>query len=93
MFSIFRESVLSPLIVSGMLGLVDVEIKFSGTIGFTNEAFAARYGIAWGIASLVDEETVEKLRLAGLLTKEIKLPERKMYGKEGARRRYTWRKR
>ena len=31
--------------------------------------------------------------LAGLLTKDIRAKERKKFGQEGARRKYTWKKR
>lgn len=34
-----------------------------------------------------------KLFIAGLLTRDYRIKERKKYGQEGARRKYTWKKR
>ncbi|CRK98533.1 CLUMA_CG011885, isoform C [Clunio marinus] len=87
-----REQILYPLIFSDMLGKVDVEahVKFGGESG---KAGAIRYGISMGLRSFVDSETVDRMRLAGLLQKDYRRRERKKPGQEGARRKFTWKKR
>jgi small subunit ribosomal protein S9 len=54
--------VLFPLIFAGLLGAVDVEATVSGG-GFSGQAGAVRWGIAWSLRSFVDTETVERMRL------------------------------
>ncbi|KAJ8925126.1 hypothetical protein NQ315_001308 [Exocentrus adspersus] len=83
---------LFPLIFTNMLNKVDVEgnVEKGGPSG---QAGAMRWGIAWGLRSFVDEEMIEKMRLAGLLTKDFRTRERKKPGQQGARRKFTWKKR
>lgn len=87
-----REQILFPLHFSKMLNKVDIEATVSGG-GTSGQAGAIRWGIAWGLRSFVDEEMVEKMRLAGLLTRDFRRRERKKPGQEGARRKFTWKKR
>nr|CAD7194367.1 unnamed protein product [Timema douglasi] len=87
-----REQLLFPLVFTGLLGAVDVEATVTGG-GSSGQAGAIRWGISWGLRSFVDQEMVEKMRLAGLLTRDYRKKERKKPGQEGARRKYTWRKR
>lgn len=52
-----------------------------------------RYALSRCAASYVEPEMVNEMTLAGLLTQDIRVKERKKPGREGARRRYTWKKR
>uniref|UniRef100_W8BNL5 Small ribosomal subunit protein uS9m n=1 Tax=Ceratitis capitata TaxID=7213 RepID=W8BNL5_CERCA len=87
-----REQVLFPLIFAGLLGKVDVEANVEGG-GTSGQAGAIRWGIAMSLRSFVDQEMVESMRLAGLLQRDYRRRERKKFGQEGARRKYTWKKR
>ncbi|XP_045462681.1 28S ribosomal protein S9, mitochondrial [Harmonia axyridis] len=87
-----REQVLFPLLFSNMIGKVDIEAEVGGG-GFSGQAGAVRWGIAWGLRSFLDEKIVEKMRLAGLLTKDVRTRERQKPGQQGARRKFTWKKR
>ncbi|XP_067615354.1 small ribosomal subunit protein uS9m isoform X1 [Eurosta solidaginis] len=87
-----REQVLFPLIFAEMLGKVDVEANIAGG-GPSGQAGAIRWGIAMGLRSFVDQEMIESMRLAGLLQRDYRCRERKKFGQEGARRKYTWKKR
>ncbi|XP_017090421.2 small ribosomal subunit protein uS9m [Drosophila bipectinata] len=87
-----REQLLFPLQFSEMLGKVDVEANVEGG-GPSGQAGAIRWGIAMSLRSFVDQEMIESMRLAGLLTRDYRRRERKKFGQEGARRKYTWKKR
>ncbi|XP_053962028.1 28S ribosomal protein S9, mitochondrial isoform X2 [Anastrepha ludens] len=87
-----REQVLFPLIFTEMLGKVDIEANVEGG-GSSGQAGAIRWGIAMSLRSFVDQEMIESMRLAGLLQRDYRRRERKKFGQEGARRKYTWKKR
>ncbi|XP_048266064.1 28S ribosomal protein S9, mitochondrial isoform X4 [Bombus terrestris] len=87
-----REQIIFPLIFAEMIDKVDIEATISGG-GPTGQAGAVRFGIAWGLQSFVNSEMREKMRLAGLLTYDWRRRERKKWGQEGARRKFTWKKR
>ncbi|XP_066250226.1 small ribosomal subunit protein uS9m [Euwallacea similis] len=87
-----REQILFPLIFSNMLNKVDVEAEVDGG-GPSGQAGAIRWGLSWGLRSFVDEETVEEMRLAGLLSFDVRTRERKKPGQAGARKKFTWKKR
>ncbi|XP_034117669.1 28S ribosomal protein S9, mitochondrial [Drosophila albomicans] len=87
-----KEQLLFPLNFSDMLGKVDVEANVEGG-GPSGQAGAIRWGIAMSLRSFVDQEMIESMRLAGLLTRDYRRRERKKFGQEGARRKYTWKKR
>ncbi|XP_030373484.1 28S ribosomal protein S9, mitochondrial [Scaptodrosophila lebanonensis] len=87
-----REQLLFPLQFSGLLGKVDVEANVAGG-GSSGQSGAIRWGIAMSLRSFVDQEMIESMRLAGLLTRDYRRRERKKFGQEGARRKYTWKKR
>lgn len=70
----------------------DIELEVNNG-GMSCLAKAARYSIAKALCCFVSTDSIEKLRLAGLLTADKRLKERKKPGQEGARRRYTWKKR
>ncbi|EDV48190.2 28S ribosomal protein S9, mitochondrial [Drosophila erecta] len=87
-----KEQLLFPLQFSELLGKVDVEANVEGG-GPSGQAGAIRWGIAMSLRSFVDQEMIESMRLAGLLTRDYRRRERKKFGQEGARRKYTWKKR
>lgn len=84
-----------------MLGKVDVEAKVEskdssgnlGTEGTAAQAGAIRHALSLALRSFVDAETVEEMRLAGLLTRDKRQKERKKPGQTGARKKWTWCKR
>ncbi|CAK9827097.1 28S ribosomal protein S9, mitochondrial [Anthophora retusa] len=84
--------IMFPLIFTDMYDKVDIEATIFGG-GPTGQAGAIRCGIAWGLRNFVDEEVIEKMRIAGLLTNDWRRRERKKPGQEGARRKFTWKKR
>ncbi|KAK0168760.1 hypothetical protein PV327_002530 [Microctonus hyperodae] len=87
-----REQIIFPLIFTNMQDKVDVEATvWNG--GPTGQAGVIRWGISWALRSFVDAELIEKMRLAGLLSRDWRNRERKKPGQEGARRKFTWRKR
>lgn len=91
-----RRALLFPLTVSNMLDKVDVIATgyyLPRNIGVASIAAAVRYSVSVSIAAFVDEQTREKMRLSGLLTFDFRQAERKKFGQEGARRKYTWKKR
>lgn len=91
-----RRAIYFPLQISGMQDKVDIianVVRAPVVQGPAPIAGAIRYSVAQSIAAFVDEETREKMRLAGLLTKDYRTKERKKFGQEGARRKYTWKKR
>lgn len=87
-----REQIIFPLIFTRMNGKVDVEATVVGG-GPTGQAGAIRYGIAKGLRCFVDEKMMEEMRIAGLLSTDFRRRERKKWGQEGARRKFTWKKR
>jgi len=87
-----REQLMFPIHFSGLLNKVDVEAQVVG-VGHTAQSGAIRHGISLALRSFVSKEMVERMRLAGLLTRDPRTRERKKTGQEGARRKYTWKKR
>lgn len=81
-----------PLLMAGKLGKVDVEVTVTGD-GISAQAGAIRHGISLALRSFLEAEQREQLRLAGLLTKDRRVCERKKYGQWAARRKFTWLKR
>jgi len=87
-----RHQLLFPLQFSKMLGLVDVQVTVGGG-GPSGQAGAIRYGLAMALRSFVDKQTVDDMKLVGLLTQDIRVRERKKPGKVSARKSYTWKRR
>ncbi|GJQ67948.1 Wtrw [Trypoxylus dichotomus] len=83
---------LFPLVFTDMVNQVDVEAFVEGG-GPSGQAGAIRWGIATALRSFVNESMIEKMRLAGLLTKDCRTRERKKPGQAGARKKFTWKKR
>ena len=87
-----RQQLLFPLQFCDVLGKVDIEISVEAG-GSSGQAGAARLAIANALQSIVSLEVREKMRLAGLLSNDLRRRERKKPGQEGARRKFTWKKR
>ncbi|XP_037123566.1 28S ribosomal protein S9, mitochondrial [Syngnathus acus] len=87
-----REQLMFPLQFMGMMGRFDVESSVSGG-GRSSQAGALRHAISHALCSFVSEREVEIMRQAGLLTSDPRLRERKKPGQEGARKKFTWKKR
>lgn len=87
-----REQVMFPLIFTDMHNRVDIECNIEGG-GPSGQSGAIRWGIAWGLRSFVDKATMEKMQVAGLLTRDYRRRERKKPGQPGARKMPTWKKR
>jgi len=90
---IAREVLLSPLIITGLLGRVNIEAEIiEGPGGNTVIPRAIRHATSQCIAVLYPD-TFEKLRLAGLLTADPRRRERSKINQPGARSKWKWQKR
>ncbi|XP_033635487.1 28S ribosomal protein S9, mitochondrial-like [Asterias rubens] len=87
-----RIQVMFPLHFIGMLNRFDLECQVSGG-GSSGQSGAIRLATAKALRSFVDDATIEKMRQAGLLTKDPRIAERKKPGQKGARKKFTWKKR
>jgi len=87
-----RHQIMYPLQFTRLLGLVDVECVVDAG-GPSSQAGAIRYALSMCLRSFVDQDTLEEMKVCGLLTQDVRVRERKKPGQEGARRRYFWRKR
>ncbi|KAM7375316.1 hypothetical protein PAMA_014424 [Pampus argenteus] len=87
-----REQLMFPLQFTGMLGRFDLECTVSGG-GRSGQAGALRLAISRALISFLSEGEVENMRQAGLLTPDPRVRERKKPGQEGARSKFTWKKR
>ena len=86
-----RLSIRSPLLLTHQLGKYNVLINVGGG-GLSGQAGAIRLGIARALVQL-DPAHRQALRVAGLLTRDPRMKERKKYGLKGARKRFQWTKR
>jgi len=75
-----------------MRNKVDVEAIMENG-GETGQAGATRWGISTALRAFVDPAMVEQMRLAGLISFDVRRRERKKPGQAGARKKYTWKKR
>ncbi|RXG59855.1 28S ribosomal protein S9, mitochondrial [Armadillidium vulgare] len=87
-----REQIMFPLQYTGLLRSVDVEATAEGG-GHSGQAGAIRYAISSALKSFVSPSVAEKMRIAGLLTRDARKRERKKPGQRRARAKYTWKKR
>ena len=87
-----RHVVLYPLQFTKLLGQVDLDVLVDGG-GVTSQASAVRYATAMCLRSFVDEDTQTEMRVAGLVTQDIRVRERKKPGQPAARAKYTWKRR
>lgn len=77
------QNLKQPLILSGTEGKFDVEAEVNGG-GFTGQAEAVRLGIARALLEAGEDR--KTLKVAGMLTRNPRVKERKKYGLKAARR-------
>ncbi|XP_029422876.1 28S ribosomal protein S9, mitochondrial isoform X2 [Nannospalax galili] len=87
-----REQLMFPFHFLDRLGKHDVTCTVCGG-GRSAQAGAIRLAVAKALCSFITEDEVEWMRQAGLLTSDPRVRERKKPGQEGARRKFTWKKR
>ncbi|XP_059184152.1 28S ribosomal protein S9, mitochondrial [Centropristis striata] len=87
-----RMQLMFPLQFTGTLGRFDLECTVSGG-GRSSQAGALRLAISNALLGFVSEQDMENMRQAGLLTPDPRVKERNKPGQEGARRKFTWKKR
>ncbi|XP_060225953.1 small ribosomal subunit protein uS9m isoform X2 [Meriones unguiculatus] len=87
-----REQLMFPFHFLDRLEKHDVSCTVSGG-GRSAQAGAIRLAMSKALCSFITEDEVEWLRQAGLLTPDPRIRERKKPGQEGARRKFTWKKR
>ncbi|KAL8190095.1 UNVERIFIED_CONTAM: hypothetical protein K2H54_039771 [Gekko kuhli] len=87
-----REQLMFPFQFVDRLGKHDMVCSVSES-GRSAQAGAIRLATARALCSFVTEDEVERMRQAGLLTVDPRVRERKKPGQEGARRKFTWKKR
>lgn len=80
-----------PLQLTETMGKYDVYANVDGG-GLTGQAGAVRMGIARALLK-VDADFRKKLKVAGFLTRDSRMKERKKYGQKGARKRFQFSKR
>jgi len=83
--------VMQPLELTNNVGKFDVGVNVCGG-GLTGQAGAIRHAISRCLAEM-DPESRKVLKSAGLITRDARKKERKMYGQRGARRRFQFSKR
>lgn len=92
-FSTVRDQTdaIAPLELAGAVNSIDVFCQVTGG-GTTGQAGAIVMGLARALKNY-DPSLEEKLRHAGMLTRDAREVERKKYGQAGARRRFQFSKR
>ena len=88
---ICRINALRPLEISKMEGKFDIFITARGG-GFNGQTGAIQLGLSRALLE-VDETLRKSLRLAGFLTRDPRMVERKKYGLKKARKRFQFSKR
>ncbi|CAO2608015.1 28S ribosomal protein S9, mitochondrial [Lemmus lemmus] len=86
------EQLMFPFHFLDRLEKHDVTCTVSGG-GRSAQAGAIRLAMARALCSFITEDEIEWMRQAGLLTQDPRVRERKKPGQEGARRKFTWKKR
>ncbi|XP_022100792.1 28S ribosomal protein S9, mitochondrial-like [Acanthaster planci] len=87
-----RTQVMFPFHFLGMLNRFDLDCTVRGG-GKSGQSGAVRLASARALRSFIDEAAVERMRQAGLLTRDPRVKERKKPGQAGARKKFTWKKR
>lgn len=86
-----QHMVVQALVLTDLLDKFDVSINVRGG-GFSGQAGAVRLGIARALLQF-DADLRQKIKRAGLLTRDPRIKERKKYGQKGARKRFQFSKR
>ena len=89
--SVLRMVVRHPLQLTETSDNFDVTVTVEGG-GSTGQAGAVRHGISRALLDF-NGELRERLKTAGLLTRDARVKERKKYGQKGARARFQFSKR
>jgi small subunit ribosomal protein S9 len=89
--ALLQEKINAPLKLTDLYGKVDMTILVRGG-GKTGQAEAVRLGISRGL-QLYDKELRKALKVAGFLTRDARVKERKKPGLLRARRAPQWAKR
>jgi small subunit ribosomal protein S9 len=88
---ILKMVVRQPLVLTETVEKFDIVATVEGG-GFAGQAGAVRHGISRALLEF-DAALRERLKSAGLLTRDPRKKERKKYGLAGARKRYQFSKR
>jgi len=88
---VLRMVVRQPLALTETVDKFDIEATVVGG-GYAGQAGAVRHGISRALLEF-NTELRERLKTAGLLTRDPRKKERKKYGLAGARKRYQFSKR
>ncbi|MFZ5433752.1 MAG: 30S ribosomal protein S9 [Calditrichota bacterium] len=88
---VLRMVIEKPLVVTEMLGKVDIKATVRGG-GLSGQAGAVRLGISRALTEM-DEAMRSVLRKNDLMTRDPRMRERKKYGQPGARKRFQYSKR
>jgi len=88
---VLRMVVRQPLVLTETAEKFDVEVTVVGG-GHAGQAGAVRHGISRALLEY-NAELRERLKTAGLLTRDPRKKERKKYGQKGARARFQFSKR
>jgi small subunit ribosomal protein S9 len=86
-----RTLIRYPLTITDNLGKFDVRATVRGG-GISGQAGAIRLGITKALLEY-NAELRNRLKRAGLLTRDSRIKERKKYGQKGARKRFQFSKR
>ncbi|KAK7893593.1 hypothetical protein WMY93_022745 [Mugilogobius chulae] len=87
-----REQLMFPFQFTNTLGRFDLQCTVEGG-GRSGQAGALRLAVSRALLSFLPQGDMEHLRQAGLLTPDPRVRERKKPGQEGARKKFTWKKR
>lgn len=86
-----RMVVEHPLKLTELVGKVDIDVRVNGG-GLSGQAGAIRHGITRALLEY-NAELRGDLKAAGLVTRDPRRKERKLYGQKGARARFQFSKR
>jgi len=89
--NVLRMVVRHPLQLTETTEKFDITVTVEGG-GSTGQAGAVRHGISRALLDF-NGELRERLKAAGLLTRDARVKERKKYGQKGARARFQFSKR
>ena len=86
-----RNFLMQPLVITNMQGRYDIRVNAHGG-GSTGQAGAVRHALARALVA-ADPALREPLKVAGCLTRDPRMKERKKPGQPGARKRFQFSKR
>lgn len=86
-----KMMVMQPLELTGNVGKYDITVNVRGG-GLTGQAGAIRHAISSALAGL-DPQFRAVLKAKGLITRDARKKERKLYGQRAARARFQFSKR